>query len=152
MRDRFVLMSMVRRADDATGAAFGQTGSATQAPAAAATTAAAATAASNLAFDAASVRPSPAPDQATMLAGLIAGRKPNWVRVDGTRATFNYESLNDLIAYAYKLKAYEISGPEWLVTDRFDIAATAAGRSYEGRCSGDVAGVAGGAVQAGVAS
>ena len=58
-----------------------------------------------------------------MLAGLIAGRRPNWVRVDGTRATFNYESLNDLIAYAYKLRSYEISGPEWLVTDRFDIAA-----------------------------
>jgi len=99
------------------GAAFGQTTSAVQAPVAAAATT------GKLAFDVASVRPAPVPDQATMLAGLIAGRKPNWVRVDGTRATFNYESLNDLIAYAYKLKAYEISGPEWLVTDRFDIAA-----------------------------
>jgi len=58
-----------------------------------------------------------------MLAGLIAGRRPNWVRVDGTRATFHYESLKDLIAYAYKLRLYEISGPEWMVTDRFDIAA-----------------------------
>ena len=103
------------------GAAFGQTGAATQAATTAA--AAAATAASSLTFDAASVRPSPVPDQATMLAGLIAGRRPNWVRVDGTRATFNYESLNDLIAYAYKLRSYEISGPEWLVTDRFDIEA-----------------------------
>jgi len=45
------------------------------------------------------------------------------VRVDGARATFNYESLKDLIAYAYKLRLYEISGPEWMVTDRFDIAA-----------------------------
>jgi uncharacterized protein (TIGR03435 family) len=60
---------------------------------------------------------------ATMIAGLQAGRRPNWVRVDGTRATFNYESLKDLIAYAYKLRLYEISGPEWMVTDRFDIAA-----------------------------
>ena len=80
------------------------------------------------------MRPSPAPDQATMLAGLIAGRRPNWVRVDGTRATFNYESLNDLIAYAYKLRSYEISGPEWLVTDRFDIAA----RLPEGATKDDV--------------
>src|SRR5208283_2228918 len=119
MRDRFGLMLMAG-ALIATGAAFGQTGLATQA---ATTAAAAATAASSLTFDAASVRPSPAPDQATMLAGLIAGRKPNWVRVDGSRATFNYESLNDLIAYAYKLQRYEISGPEWLVTDRFDIEA-----------------------------
>ena len=130
MRDRFGLMLMAG-ALIATGAAFGQTGAATQA---ATTAAAAATAASNLTFDAASVRPSPAPDQATMLAGLIAGRRPNWVRVDGTRATFNYESLNDLIAYAYKLRSYEVSGPEWLVTDRFDIAA----RLPEGATKDDV--------------
>ena len=120
MRDRFVWMA-IAGAMMMAGAAHGQTGAAAQAATTAA--AAAATAASSLTFDAASVRPSPAPDQATMLAGLIAGRRPNWVRVDGTRATFNYESLNDLIAYAYKLRSYEISGPEWLVTDRFDIEA-----------------------------
>jgi uncharacterized protein (TIGR03435 family) len=95
-------------------AAYGQTSAATQAAQART---------SNLTFDVASVRPSPAPDMATMIAGLRAGRKPNWVRIDGTRATFNYESLTDLIAYAYKLQRYEISGPEWMVTDRFDIAA-----------------------------
>ena len=130
MRDRFGLMLMAG-ALIATGVAFGQMGAATQA---ATTAAAAATAASSLTFDAASVRPSPVPDQATMLAGLIAGRRPNWVRVDGTRATFNYESLNDLIAYAYKLRSYEVSGPEWLVTDRFDIAA----RLPEGATKDDV--------------
>jgi len=118
----------------AAGAAFGQTAPATQASTVAAATAAVQTTSGNLTFDAASVRPSPAPDQATMLAGLIAGRRPNWVRVDGTRATFNYESLNDLIAYAYKLRSYEISGPEWLVTDRFDIAA----RLPEGATKDDV--------------
>jgi len=78
---------------------------------------------SNLTFDVASVRLSPAPDMAAMIAGLQAGRKPNWVRVDGTRATFNYESVTDLIAYAYKMQRYEIAGPEWMVTDRFDIEA-----------------------------
>jgi uncharacterized protein (TIGR03435 family) len=108
MRTRFVLM-LIAGVMMATGAAFGQT--------------AAATAVSSLTFDVASVRPAPAPDMATMIAGLQAGRRPNWVRVDGTRATFNYESLKDLIAYAYKLRLYEISGPEWMVTDRFDIAA-----------------------------
>ena len=122
MRDRFVVM-LIAGALIAASAAFGQTGLATQAPAAAATTSAAAATAGNLAFDVASVRPSPEPDQATMLAGLQAGKQPNWVRIDGSRATFNYESLKDLIAYAYKLRSYEISGPEWLVTDRFDIAA-----------------------------
>ena len=133
MRDRFVVM-LIAGALTATGAAFGQTASAVQAPVAATANAAAAVTNSSLAFDAASVRPSPEPDRQTMLAGLIAGRRPNWVRVDGTRATFNYESLNDLIAYAYKLRSYEVSGPEWLVTDRFDIAA----RLPEGATKDDV--------------
>jgi len=114
MRGRMGWMVVAGAMMMAAGAAYGQTSAATQAAQARI---------SNLTFDVASVRPSPAPDMATMIAGLRAGRKPNWVRIDGTRATFNYESLKDLIAYAYKLKAYEISGPEWLVTDRFDIAA-----------------------------
>ncbi len=54
--------------------------------------------------------------------------------MDGTWATFNYESLNDLIAYAYKLRSYEVSGPEWLVMNRFDIAA----RLPEGATKDDV--------------
>jgi uncharacterized protein (TIGR03435 family) len=81
------------------------------------------TAASKLTFDVASVRPSPAPDMKAMIAGLQAGKLPNSVRINGSRATFTYESLNDLIMYAYKLQRYEISGPEWMVTDRFDIDA-----------------------------
>jgi len=103
------------------GAAFGQAAVATQA--AIATNATAQVATGNLTFDVASVRTPPEPDMQTMIAGLRAGRKPNWVRVDGSRATFNYESLMDLIAYAYKLQRYEIGGPEWMVTDRFDIEA-----------------------------
>jgi len=110
----WIVGAMVAGAMMMAGAANGQTATATQA--AQSTT-------SNLTFDVASVRPSPAPDMQTMIAGLQAGRKPNWLRVDGTRATFNYESLTDLIAYAYKMQRYEISGPEWMVTDRFDIEA-----------------------------
>jgi uncharacterized protein (TIGR03435 family) len=74
-------------------------------------------------FDAASVRQSPAPDMAKMIADLQVGKKPESVHIEGSRATFTYESLNQLIAYAYKARAYEISGPDWLVTDRFDIVA-----------------------------
>lgn len=113
MRDRIVWI-VVAGAMMMASAAFGQTATTTQA--AQVTT-------RNLTFDVASVRQSPAPDMAVMIAGLQAGRKPNWVRVDGTRATFNYESVKDLIAYAYKMQRYEISGPEWMVTDRFDIEA-----------------------------
>jgi uncharacterized protein (TIGR03435 family) len=74
-------------------------------------------------FDVASVRPAAQIDQATMLAGLRAGRRPQWMRVEGSRATFTYMSLKELIAYGYKVRAYQVSGPDWLTTDRFDIAA-----------------------------
>jgi uncharacterized protein (TIGR03435 family) len=74
-------------------------------------------------FDVASVRPSPPMDQATMLAGLREGRRPEWMRVEVSRATFTYMSLKELIAYGYKVRVYQVSGPDWLTTDRFDIAA-----------------------------
>ena len=74
-------------------------------------------------FEVASVRKSPEPDMQKMMMGLSQGRRPDWSRVDGSRATYNYMSLKQLIAYAYKLRIYEVSGPEWMLTDRFDIAA-----------------------------
>ena len=45
------------------------------------------------------------------------------MRVEGSRATFTYMSLKELIAYGYKVRTYQISGPDWLATDRFDIVA-----------------------------
>jgi len=74
-------------------------------------------------FDVASVRPAAAIDQATIMAGLRAGKKPESFRIDGSRATFTYESLKELVAYAYKVRVYQVSGPDWMLTDRFDIAA-----------------------------
>jgi uncharacterized protein (TIGR03435 family) len=43
--------------------------------------------------------------------------------IEGSRATFTYMSLKELIANAYKVRTYQVSGPEWIATDRFDIAA-----------------------------
>ncbi len=74
-------------------------------------------------FDVASVRPAAQIDQATIMAGLRAGRKPESFRIDGSRATFTYESLKELVAYAYKVRTFQVSGPDWMVTDRFDIVA-----------------------------
>jgi len=74
-------------------------------------------------FEVASVRRSPQPDMRKMMEGLAQGRRPDWSRIDGSRATYNYMSLKQLIAYAYRMRAYEVSGPEWLATDRMDIAA-----------------------------
>ena len=79
--------------------------------------------ASKLVFDVASVRPSPPPDMQKMMVNLQAGRKPESVHIEGSRATFVYMSVKQLIAYAYKLRAYEVTGPDWMITDRFDIVA-----------------------------
>jgi uncharacterized protein (TIGR03435 family) len=96
------------------GAALGQTTPASQTPQAAP---------ANLTFDVASVRSAAVIDQATMMAGLRMGRRPEVIRVEGSRATFTYLSLKELIAYGYKVRAYQVTGPEWMVTDRFDVVA-----------------------------
>jgi uncharacterized protein (TIGR03435 family) len=99
-------------------AAFGQA-----APAAKA--AAATPAASNLTFDVASVRPSPPLDMAKLQADMQAGKMPNFgAHVNGLRAEYNYLTLKDLITTAYKVKAVQVTGPEWLATEHFDIVAT----------------------------
>jgi uncharacterized protein (TIGR03435 family) len=101
----------------ATGTVSAQTTATTQAS----TAAQAATA--NRVFDVASVRPSVPPDMTKMMADLAAGKRPESMRIDGLRATFTYMSLKELIAYAYKARSYQVSGPEWMTTDRFDILA-----------------------------
>jgi uncharacterized protein (TIGR03435 family) len=78
----------------------------------------------NLAFDVATVKPSPPLDMAKLAADMQAGKMPRFgPHVDASRAEYNYMSLKDLMVYAYNVKAYQITGPEWLGHDRFDIAA-----------------------------
>jgi uncharacterized protein (TIGR03435 family) len=110
MRDRFGVVVLVGMLS-VSGAAFGQGNPASQ-PAAA-----------KLSFDVASVRPSPPMDQATLMASLRAGKRPESLLIQGSRATFTYMSLKELIAYGYKVRTYQITGPQWIVTDRFEIAA-----------------------------
>lgn len=112
----------------AVSAAFAQ---ATPAPQASATAPAAP---GKLTFDVASVRPAAPMDQATIMASLRAGRRPESARVEGLRATFTYMSLKELIAYGYKVRTYQITGPDWMVTERFDIQA----RLPEGASRDDV--------------
>ncbi len=59
-----------------------------------------------------------------LIANLNLGIKPESTHIDGSRATFTFMSLKRLIAYAYNAHTYEITGPDWLPTDRFDIIAT----------------------------
>ncbi len=81
--------------------------------------------ASHLAFDAATVRPAAPLDMAKMAAAFQAGQMPKiGPHVDAGRAEYNYMALRELIAMAYGLKPYQVSGPTWMTTTRFDILAT----------------------------
>ena len=82
------------------------------------------TAPSNLAFEVATVKPSPPLDMAKLAAEIKAGKMPRLgPHVSASQAEYNYMSLKDLITIAYKVKGYQITGPAWLAAERFDIVA-----------------------------
>src|SRR5271157_2159969 len=66
------------------------------------------------AFEAASVKPS---------APMGMGRMRISMGGDPGRLNYSGVSLRDIIRQAYQLKDYQITGPEWLNTERFDIVA-----------------------------
>jgi uncharacterized protein (TIGR03435 family) len=68
-----------------------------------------------LSFEVASIRPS----ASTPPQGVTAG-----ARIDGAQVRMSYLTLKDYAAMAYRLKLYQVSGPDWMGTDRFDIGAT----------------------------
>jgi len=75
-------------------------------------------------FEVASIKPSPPLDMAKVAAGIQAGQMPNiGPKVDGARAAYTYMALKELIGLAYKVKPYQITGPDWLANQRFDIMA-----------------------------
>src|SRR5690348_10503880 len=77
-----------------------------------------------LSFEVASVKPSAL--DVNKLAAQVAttGQMPKiGAHVDKARAEYIFMPLNALIATAYKVKASQISGPDWIksITQRFDI-------------------------------
>jgi uncharacterized protein (TIGR03435 family) len=87
-------------------------------------TAAVALAQTKLTFEVASIKPSPPLDMAKVAAGIQAGQMPNiGPKIDGARAAYTYMALKELIVLAYKVKPYQITGPDWLASARFDIVA-----------------------------
>ena len=66
-------------------------------------------------FEVASIKPS-APD------GFERGGAG--VHIDGSQVSFTFRSLSNYIAYAYRVKNYAISGPEWIASERFEIRPT----------------------------
>jgi uncharacterized protein (TIGR03435 family) len=96
----------------ALGAAFGQT------------------AGTPLSFEVASVKPASAPiatkDAYTegYNAGMRAALAAQGLRIVGQRVTVTDNSLKDLIRLAYQVKDHQISGPAWMATEKYEIAAT----------------------------
>jgi uncharacterized protein (TIGR03435 family) len=45
------------------------------------------------------------------------------LRADGAQVHVSWASIKDDMLIAYRLKRYQISGPEWLGSDKFDLAA-----------------------------
>ena len=68
-----------------------------------------------LEFEVASIRPSTPLGQDRVDVGL---------HTDGLQAHISSMTLKDYIAMAYRVKVYQVSGPDWIATDHFDINAT----------------------------
>lgn len=66
-------------------------------------------------FEVATIRPSTQGPQD----GVTAG-----VRIDGAQFRSAFLTLKDYLGLAYRVKLYQISGPDWISSDRFDISAT----------------------------
>ena len=64
-------------------------------------------------FEVASIKPSAPP----------IGQVNVGVQIDGAQVHFSYLSLKDYIQMAYRVKGHQVVGPDWLASDRFEIAA-----------------------------
>jgi len=67
------------------------------------------------AFEVASVKPAPPATDNRMRVGMTG---------DAGRVNFSNVTLIDVVARAYNVKAHQISGPDWLKSERYDIVAT----------------------------
>ena len=77
------------------------------------------------AFDVASVRPSERP------AGRGMGFRRDNIQVSPTSLTMRGVSLKTAIRWAYHVMDYQVSGPDWIGFQRYDIAAKAAAPASE---------------------
>ncbi len=73
------------------------------------------------AFEVAVIKPSLPMAEALPL--LREGKLKAGVNVDRARVDMGFVTITDLIVEAHKVKPYQISGPDWLSMERFDIQA-----------------------------
>jgi len=69
------------------------------------------------AFEVATIKPAqlPAPQQ------IMQGKAHMGMNVDGARVDIGAMALADMIRIAFRVKQYQISGPEWMKSERFDV-------------------------------
>ena len=72
------------------------------------------TEAPRLEFEVASIKPS---------GGPVAGQVNAGVKIDGAQVHASFLAIKDYIRAAYKVKDYQISGPTWIASERFEIDA-----------------------------
>jgi uncharacterized protein (TIGR03435 family) len=75
--------------------------------------------AKRLSFEVATIKPA----EPITPASVASGKLHVGMSVDGARVDIGFLSLGELIPMAFKLKSYQVSGPDWLRTQRFDILA-----------------------------
>src|SRR5690349_7805824 len=54
---------------------------------------------------------------------VASGKLHVGMNVDASRVDIGFLSLNDLILLAYKIKQHQLTGPEWMKNQRYDILA-----------------------------
>jgi uncharacterized protein (TIGR03435 family) len=70
-------------------------------------------------FEVASVKPAAPLDRSR----ILSGQMHVGMRIDAARVDIGSMSLADLIRVAYGVKAYQVSGPDWMASERFDVLA-----------------------------
>jgi uncharacterized protein (TIGR03435 family) len=70
-------------------------------------------------FEVASIKPAPPIEPAK----IVAGKMHIGMSVDAARVDIGNLSLADLIRIAYRVKPYQVSGPDWMSSLRFDVLA-----------------------------
>lgn len=81
------------------------------------------------AFEVAAIKPSLPMAQALPM--LMQGKLRVGVSIDSSRVDMAFVTLTDLIGEAFSLKPHQISGPDWLSMERFDIQAKLPGGAAE---------------------
>ncbi len=77
-----------------------------------------------LMFEVATIKLAPPLDLTKLAQEAAQGQMPRiGPRVEGSRAEYRSMVLRDLMALAYKVQPNQITGPDWIATQRFDIVA-----------------------------